>query len=187
VKISVDELRSLPQQRLGFNFNENLAGLDAIKPVLGDLTIIWSVTGIKLSGRVKTLLKLHCDRCLRPYFQSLSVDIEERFIPESYMPDPRDQKERELLRDDFVEPLPADGILDISDIVYQAVTLATPSYCLCGAECPGPPAGAESAESSAQSSSSLSSSGEKKKEAPIDPRWKNLKTLFPNEDSQSNS
>ncbi|HEY9778302.1 MAG TPA: DUF177 domain-containing protein [Planktothrix sp.] len=184
MKITIDELKALPQQRLTFDFNENLEQSAAIKPVVGDLTLSYSVSGLKLVGRVKTLLKLHCDRCLRPYFQALSIDIEERFVPASHLPDERDVNLRELLRDDFVEPVPNDGILDITDVVYQAVTLATPSYCLCGDECPGPP-GPKSQEQNAAAVPGSSPGGKKKEStAPIDPRWKNLKTLFPNEDSQ---
>ncbi|MGH9549064.1 MAG: YceD family protein [Terriglobales bacterium] len=190
LKISIDELRALPQTRLNLSFNENLAGLEAVKPVLGELSLSYSVTGIRLTGRVKTLLKLHCDRCLRPYFQALTVDLEERFVPAGLMAEERDTEVRELLKDDFVEPLPDDGMLDISDVVYQAVTLATPTYCLCGTECPGPPVGGDDEESAAAvgtGSAGVGSSQMKKGSQPIDPRWKNLKTLFPNEDSQQNS
>src|SRR5438477_1544021 len=132
MKISVEELTALPQRRLTFHYNETLARLSAVKPVVGELTVSASATGMKLIGTVKTLLKLNCDRCLNPYFQSMTVDIDERFVPIHEFEAP---KERELLKTDFVEPLPDNGLLDISDVVYQAVTLATPSYALCGPEC----------------------------------------------------
>lgn len=191
VKVNVDDLKGLPQHRLDLSFREELSGLEAIKPVLGDLTLIWSGSGLKVEGRVKTLLKLECDRCLRPYFQSLSVDIEERFVPSSLAAmNDADQPNKELQRDDWVEPLPDNGILDISDIVYQAVTLATPSFCLCGDQCPGPPGSAHSAGDEASgkmSGAKISHQQGKSDDRPIDPRWKNLKTLFPNEDSKENS
>lgn len=184
MKISVDELRNLPQQRLMLTFNEKLDGTEAVKPTMGEIALSYSATGIKVSGRVKTLLKLQCDRCLRPYFQTLNVDIEERFVPPAFLGEERDVKERELLRDDFVEPLPADGLLDITDVVYQAVTLATPSYCLCGEECPGPP---NSAADQATGAVKGGAARQQEAEAPIDPRWKNLKSLFPKKDSPQNS
>ena len=186
MKISIDELKAFPGQKLNFPFNENLAGLDAVKPVLGDLSLIYSVSGIHLSGWVKTLLKLHCDRCLRPYFQALNVEIEERFVMQSLMYEDKETKDREpkeLHGKDFVETVPDDGLLDIGDVVYQAVTLATPSYRRCGDECPGPPQSGQAVQSHA----AVGGADINYRDKPIDPRWKNLKTLFPNEDSQQNS
>jgi uncharacterized metal-binding protein YceD (DUF177 family) len=193
VKISIDELKALPQHRLNLSYREDLAGLQAIKPVVGELSIVYSTTGMRLTGHVTTLLKLQCDRCLRPYFQSLSVEIEERFVPESLLNlnEKEQQREgRELLRDDFVEPVPDNGFLDISDIVYQAVTLETPTFCLCGDDCPGPPQSAKASDQAGLGGTSGSETAVKQQaqsERPIDPRWKNLKTLFPNEDSSENS
>ncbi len=187
MKVSVDELRSLPGQRQSFEFKEMLPGLPTNKPVVGNLSVASNASGLKVWGDVKTLLKLECDRCLQPYFLSLTVDIDEKFVPSDLVGAAGVQKE--LQRDDFVEAIPDSGIVDISDVVYQAVTLATPSYCRCGPECPGPAAASEA--------DSLTASGSKAKPSPgkksggddpglenIDPRWKNLKTLFPKNDSQ---
>lgn len=153
---------------MGITFRETLSGLAAVKPVVGELTLWCDASSVRLCGRVNTLVRMDCDRCLRPYFQSLLVDIDERFVERTLAEAPR---ERELKRDDFVEPLPADGILDIDDIVYQAVTLATPAYGLCGPDCPGPP-GLEKGEEKALPP-----------EGGGDPRWQNLKTLFPNSET----
>lgn len=188
VKLNIDELRGLPQQKLDIKFHETLSGLEAVKPVIGELCVAVSASGLYLTGRVKTLLKLECDTCLRPYFTALTVDIDERFTQEPRLKIDRgqDPKERELLRDDFVEPLPASGTLDISDVVYQAVTLATPTYFSCGKECPGPPA-VQDSRSAHDSAHARAARKKSEAEPPIDPRWKNLKTLFPNEESKENS
>ncbi|HEY9758532.1 MAG TPA: DUF177 domain-containing protein [Oculatellaceae cyanobacterium] len=187
MKVSVDELKSLPGQKLTLEFKETLPGLATNKPVVGTLIVSSSASGLKVAGEVKTLLKLECDRCLHPYFQSLTVCIDEKFVPSDLVGSSGMQKE--LQPDDFVETLPDSGIVDISDVVYQAVTLATPSYCRCGPECPGPPAKSES--DSLNTSGSTGSGGVNGKSGDgngevdnTDPRWKNLKTLFPKNDSQ---
>ena len=133
MKVSLEELSTLPQPKLSISFKEVLSGLDAVKPVVGELVISASATGMRLSGRVQTLLKLQCDRCLKHYFQSLSVEIDERFVIQDLGDQFQKQapRDRELSYKDFVEPLPEDGKLDISDVVYQAVTLAKPTACLC--------------------------------------------------------
>jgi len=177
MKISIDELRSAPQQRMSVSFKQDVKGLDTVKPVIGDLQLLADSSGARVAGQVQTLLKLNCDRCLRPYFQQLSVPIDERFIENIDTEGvPRD---RELLRGDFVEPLPRNGMLDISDIVNQAVTLATPTFCLCGDECPGPPV-----TNRAGDEGSTEGGGSR---TAVDPRWKNLKTLFPKDETEENS
>lgn len=185
MKISLEELRTLPQLRLDIDFKETLEGTQAVKPAVGDLTVIASSTGMRLSGKVQTLLKLSCDRCLRPYFYSLSVDIDERFVIDGFgdWDSKSDKRDRELNKDDFFETLPPDNTLDITDVVYQAVTLATPPVCLCGDECPGPPMPTKSGKKAPLNQGKEA----RKAQNQIDPRWKNLKTLFPNEDSETKS
>jgi uncharacterized metal-binding protein YceD (DUF177 family) len=183
LKINLHELNSLPQRRLRFGFNENLTVEGAVKPVVGELLVSSSVGGIRLLGTVSTLLKLSCHVCLRPYFQALTVDIDEQF---AYL-DPREEenapREKELLKDDFFEALPADGCLDIDDVVYQAVTLAAPVFCRCGEDCPGCPDAPESdcVSDSGDNTPARVDKGE------IDPRWKNLKTLLHKQESGENS
>lgn len=173
MKVTIDELRASPQRRLGLTFKENLEGTEAVKPVVGELVASVDVCGVRLSGWVKTLLKLSCHRCLRPYFQNLDIELDERFVHDSGQEVP---PQRELNRGDFVEPIPADGVLDISDVVYQAVTLATPTYCLCGEECPGPPIQPESDSKEGGAPADQAAK-------PVDPRWENLKTLFAKEET----
>jgi uncharacterized protein len=186
LKIALDELGALPQQRLDIDFKETLDGTQAVKPVVGDLTVSASSTGMRLTGRVQTLLKLNCDRCLRPYFQSIAVDIDERFVREGFhdIDKKSNTKERELSKSsDFFETLQPGNILDIADVVYQAVTLATPTHCLCGDQCPGPPTPTKSGKQPTLNQGKEARKGEKQ----IDPRWKNLKSLFPNEDRETKS
>ncbi|MBI4533659.1 MAG: DUF177 domain-containing protein [Candidatus Melainabacteria bacterium] len=160
---------------MGISFKEQIPGLEAVKPVVGELTLSLDSWGLKLTGQVQTLLKLHCHRCLKAYFHSLSVDVDESFVHQTEMP-----RERELSHHDFVEPIPNNGVLDISDVVYQAVTLASPVYCLCGEDCPGPPVPQSAGVPKDKGASD-------KTQEYIDPRWQNLKTLLPNEKSGEGS
>lgn len=182
MKINLDELYSLPQRRLRFDFNEKLAVEGAVKPVVGDMIVSASVGGIHLMGNVRTLLKLSCHVCLRPYFHSISVDIDEQFAQSSYEDDSH-PRERELLKDDFFEALPTDGSLDISDVVYQAVTLASPVFCRCGEQCPGAPE-TENVECDSDSGNGV---GDESDSPEIDPRWNNLKSLLHKQESSENS
>jgi uncharacterized metal-binding protein YceD (DUF177 family) len=183
LKLSLEDLRALPQQRLRVDFNESLPNSEAIKPVLGELVISASASGAQVAGRIQTLLKLSCHSCLRPFFKALDLNIDERFVYEDYLRgENKDNRERELLKEDFVEAIPYAGVIDISDVVYQAVTLATPTYCSCGPDCPGPPK--TKSEMPARKWVADNGLDVKPKEVDaVDPRWKNLKTLFSNDDS----
>jgi uncharacterized protein len=183
LKVSLDQLRVLPQPRMELEFHETLEGTAAVKPVVGELTVSANSTGMRLIGKVQTLLKLNCDRCLHPYFHSLTVDIDERFVMAG-LTVPITERDKELRKaEDFVETLSEDDTLDISDVVYQAVTLATPTASLCGEQCPGPQMPTKSLKKASLSRDKDARKGEK----PIDPRWKNLKSLFPNEDRETKS
>jgi uncharacterized protein len=178
LKISHQDLQALPKLSLQLPFKEEIPGLEAVKPVVGDLTVFVSATGMRLVGQVQTLMKLTCDRCLRPYFQNLLVELDERFVLSNFE-EGQAPPQRELNRDDFVEVLSPDGTLDITDVVYQAVTLSMPSSCLCSPECPGPPlappvddTGSLAARKAVVEPANV-----------IDPRWKNLKSLFPKDET----
>lgn len=181
MQIDIDELNSLPSRRTRIEFNEKLAVDCAVKPVVGEIYIQSSGGGVIIQGHVQTLLKLNCHVCLRPFFQSLNVEIDEQLSARADE-DPT-QRDRELTRDDFYEVIPVDGVLDISDIVYQAVTLASPVFCRCGDECPGPP----KPEKALAGGNSSAVETESKEAVRIDPRWENLKTLFSKQESGENS
>jgi uncharacterized protein len=179
LKIYHQDLQALPKLSLRLPFKEEIPGLEAVKPVVGDLTLFVSATGMRLVGQVQTLMKLSCHRCLRPYFQNLLVDLDERFVLSTFDEEQAIPREGELRRDDFVEVLPPDGALDITDVVYQAVTLAVPSSCLCSADCPGPPL----APPVDDTGSLVLSNGVGVPTNAVDPRWKNLKSLLPKEET----
>jgi uncharacterized metal-binding protein YceD (DUF177 family) len=183
LKVSLEDLRALPQQRLKIDFNESLPGSDAVKPVLGELVVSVSASGAQVMGRIQTLLKLVCHSCLRPFFQTLNLGLDERFVYEDYLSEgPKELRERELCKADFVEAIRYSGVIDISDIVYQAITLATPTYCSCGPDCPGPPW--TKTDAAPGTLATTADHDVKPEESTVlDPRWKNLKTLFSNDDS----
>ncbi len=155
--------------------------------MLGDLTISVSAAGARLTGKIQTLLKLICHSCLRLFFQPLAFEVDESFVYEDYLNEGiKETRDRELLKQDFVESVPYSGSIDISDVVYQAVTLAIPSYCSCGPDCPGLAISqAVNADYLTANEKAIApggkSTGERKSTKAIDPRWQNLKKLLPNE------
>lgn len=190
MKVNIDEIKALPQQRTIVSFKEQLEGLEAVKPVLGELTLSTSCTGLKIIGQVQTLLKLNCRRCASPYFYSLTVPIEEHLVDSSFLAATQASERGNSRKNEKLVPLrqdsevvPEDGLVDLSTLVYQAVTLATPTNGLCKEDCPG-----SVISSSHQAYKQLSGTAKNKsEEVPIDPRWKNLKSLLGNGESEPRS
>jgi len=148
-----------------------------VKPVIGDIFLSTGTAYVKLEGQIETIVKLQCHACLNYFFQSLALDINEEFVYEDYLNvKALSARDRELQREDFFETVPYDGELDLSDVVFQAVILAIPPYCSCGAQCLGPPIyNAKSTENIKK----IESQTEPASAEHIDPRWHNLKTILP--------
>jgi uncharacterized metal-binding protein YceD (DUF177 family) len=160
-----------------FHFNELLA--DMTKPAVGDLVLYSSPAAVRLQGQIKTIVKLQCHTCLNYFFQSLDLEINEEFVYEDYLNEKAlSARDRELQSEDFFEAVPYYGEIDVSDIVYQAVNLAVPTYCSCGKHCSGTPVyNMKTAEDSkdVQAPAGVKPGSQEW----TDPRWHNLKTILP--------
>ena len=140
MKISLEDLRALPEQRIDLQINQSLPGETLVKPVLADISLHSITTGIKLSGHIQTIVRLQCHSCLNPFFQSLHLTLDEEFVYEDYLNvEALSLRERELQKHDFFETVPYYGTIDVLDVISQAIILATPNYCSCGLQCAGPP------------------------------------------------
>ncbi len=181
LKVSLEDLRALPQKRLQISFNEPSSSIEVVKPLLGDLVVVGNTSGAQVVGKINTLLKLVCHSCLRQFFQPLSLQLDETFVYEDYLNEgAKESRDRELLKDDFVESVSYSGFIDVSDLIYQAVTLAIPSFCSCGSDCPGLSVTRAINNDKARGKPSKTGRGENIKQ--LDPRWQNLKKLLPKEE-----
>jgi len=150
-----------------------------IKPVLGDIFLSTSTAAVRLQGHIVTIVKLQCHSCLNYFFQSLALELNEEFVYEDYLNvKALSTKDRELQREDFFETVSYDGEIDVSDVVFQAVTLAIPAYCSCGTQCPGPPIYNVKASDNIKNVRT-SAGNDPTEDEWTDPRWHNLKTILP--------
>jgi len=179
LKISLRELRAAPGQKIRLQFNESMADTQMVKPTTGEISLSSITAAIRLQGQVQTIVKLQCHTCLNYFFQALDLEINEEFVYEDYLNGKAlNARDRELQSADFFETVPYDGEIDVSDIVFQAVNLAIPTYCSCGKQCPGPPV--YNIKAVEDSESGQASAGiEPGSQEWTDPRWHNLKTILP--------
>lgn len=112
------ELDFAAPERLG----EGIASVAAGEPVHVDLRLEGLHEGVLATGRVDTVARGECVRCLDPVVLDLEVDFQELF---AYSPG-------EAF--DFVV---RDDQLDLEPVVRDAVVLALPFQPVCRPDCPG--------------------------------------------------
>jgi len=154
-----------------YDLYEEIRDLDpALEPLLpleGTVTLMRTSQGVLATGRLRTRLQAECRRCLEPFQADVEFDLEEEFLPvvrigdapvESVSPEEIDEA---LLID-------SDHILDLSEVIRQALWLALPEKGLCRPDCAGlcPRCGGNRNLEECQCDA-----------APIDPRWAALQAM----------
>ncbi|HEV2359043.1 MAG TPA: DUF177 domain-containing protein [bacterium] len=107
-----------------------------VEPVTGELVLTGSAGGVSLRGRVRTVASCVCGACLRRFPLPIAADVTEQFGPRSEAPEP-DAPVRELVPGDFLVPVEAGDMIDVTEVVRQHVVLALPLAPRCREDCPG--------------------------------------------------
>jgi uncharacterized protein len=118
---------------------EDIAGLDAdshpLEPLIGQITLLRTADGILVTGHLHTVVQLECSRCLEPVVAPADFDLEEDFIPTvdvitgRSLPIPVEADPATLIDEHH--------ILDLTEVVRQAIWLAQPAQPLCRTGCLG--------------------------------------------------
>ncbi len=120
-----------------YELNETLDGLDPelkfLGPLVGAVTLLRIHSGVLVTGELSTAVQATCRRCLEPIAQEVRFALEESFRPllevetGRYIP-PEEFEGEEYLLEDAALLISERHILDISEVVRQAVWLAMPMY-----------------------------------------------------------
>jgi uncharacterized protein len=145
------------------------ADVRVLEPVRGRIRLTRDHAGILVEGHLSTRLGLACARCLEPAEADVSVDIAEEFRPTVYIPggppvaDP-EEVDPEARIDEF-------HVLDLGEVVRQALEVAVPLHPLCRPDCAGlcPTCGVDRNRGSCDC------------EPAPDPRWETLRALLEEE------
>jgi uncharacterized protein len=103
-------------------------------PLAGQINMLRTSQGILVDGALDGVIVAECSRCLRPVTLPVSIELEEEFKPTvdvlrgTYMP--VDEEDEALLIDEH-------HILDIAEVLRQAVLLEAPMQVLCRPDCAG--------------------------------------------------
>lgn len=157
-----------------YDLNDEIGNLDQelepVRPLVGSIILMRTSRGILATGKLYTAFRTTCRRCLEPCQIDIELDLEEEFYPGASLEVPLDkmpeeEKDEALLLDNR-------HILDLSEVIRQALWLAGPEEGLCQPDCMG---------------LCLECGGNRNlgececEQTPIDPRWAALQSLASNE------
>jgi uncharacterized protein len=144
--------------------------LQPVCPLVGSVTLLRTSQGILVTGKLHTRLRTECRRCLEPCDVDVELELVEEFYPTVRIADAPVDPVPDIDRDEALQ-IDEHHILDLSEVVRQALWLAAPMEALCRPDCAGicPNCGGNR------------NLGECRcEEAPVDPRWVALQALITN-------
>jgi len=106
-----------------------------VAPITGRLRLIRDHAGVLVEGRLETRAALECARCLAPVAVDVAFELSEAFRPTVVLPGGPTPPPPEDL--DPATQIDALHVLDLTEVVRQAVLLALPVHPLCRQACAG--------------------------------------------------
>jgi uncharacterized protein len=165
-----------------YDLNEEIDSLDQdlepVCPLRGTITLMRTSQGILATGRLRTILRMTCRRCLEFTDVKVELNLQEEFHPKVRISEaPLD----DVPEEDYDEALLIDEhhLLDLREVIRQGLWLAAPMEVLCRPDCAGlcPRCGGNRNLGECHCD-----------EAAVDPRWVALQRLLPSEsDSEERS
>jgi uncharacterized protein len=158
-----------------YEFEEDISNLDPelepMSPLKGKIALLRTSQGILVTGKLRTVLRSQCRRCLEPCDVRVTLELEEEFHPSVNIADapvdpiPDEEYDEALVIDEH-------HILDLTEVIRQGLWLVAPTEALCRPDCAGlcPECGG------------IRNLGECQcEQAAIDPRWVALQALIAKE------
>ncbi len=134
--IPIKELRALASPKT-WDFEVYLNELPSSRPIQGTISAELNDDFLVLQGRLATLLKLTCDRCLRAFNQGIECNPKELIrVGEASLPQRALSPKTPNLYS-WVESLDPQGYFNPERWTFEQLTLGLPLLNTCGKECPG--------------------------------------------------
>lgn len=136
------------------------------RPVNAEIRLTRTRQGILVQGNFRSEAELTCDRCLKTFLTPVEFDIEEEFVPTV---DVNTGRWLQLEETDPALLIDEHHLLDLEEILRQAIYLALPMHPVCRPDCQGlcPSCGQDRNEGTCEC-----------REDEIDPRWEGLRALL---------
>jgi uncharacterized protein len=109
--------------------------VELVAPVTGRVSFTRDHAGILVQGTLQTAARLACVRCLEPVDAPVLFELAEEFVPSVYIPGGPDIAAQEDREADL--EIDEHHVLDLSEVVRQAIEVALPIHVLCRGTCKG--------------------------------------------------
>jgi len=140
MKIDVSEVLKAIGNEMTIEESENISfpqdDLILTKPVKFKIHLVSTGRTILLKGKLKTMVKLTCCRCLKDFDYSISIDIEEEYSKKPPIVKSK-VKEAELKEKDLIFKIEDDNTIDLSETIRQNLLISLPIKPLCTPSCKG--------------------------------------------------
>lgn len=103
-----------------------------LRPVHVELTVSKLEDQVRINGRVSTLIRFTCSRCLTPY----EFPVDSRFDL-VYLPEELEEIKEELEEEDVNTLYYSAPQLDLREVILEQLNLTFPLRPLCSKDCPG--------------------------------------------------
>ena len=130
-KISIDDIENEKNKTYHIDFDDDIPEIKA--HVKASIDLISLGDFIEAKGKIKGIIKLECDLCLKEYDYKLDFSINEMYAKNSLFDEPK--QETELKEGQFITDLNGENEIDIYDLLYQSVILQLPNKKVCGINC----------------------------------------------------
>jgi len=140
IKIDITPLLKSVGNKLRIDEKETVSyledGLDLTSPITIEGEMVNAGRGILFEGKISTMVRLNCSRCLKEIEVPLSFEMEEEFRRRGR--EGADRKVKvELQDEDFYSEILSDNTIDLSEAVRQDLLTELPMQPLCNEECKG--------------------------------------------------
>ncbi|MGE5561410.1 MAG: YceD family protein [Chloroflexota bacterium] len=137
MRLDVSEVRKRADVRIRRRFTidpgelDSAEGVSSVSPLTVEAEASSTGEGVLVSIKAEGEITLQCSRCLEEFRAPLSLTAEQEFRDDANRAESSGDEQDDTL------PLPADGLVDLTDIVRQAYLLALPMKPLCRPDCRG--------------------------------------------------
>ena len=134
MKISISNIEN-NNRVADINFSEIIEEFNDESPVNATLKVEIIGDYVKIKGNIKATLKLVCDVCLKEFEEKYDINVEEFFTKTKL--NENETNEFEIKNDGFIEDLKGEDEIDLTDFIYQCVTIHIPNKIVCDINCNG--------------------------------------------------
>lgn len=135
MNINITDIENTKNKSIEVKFSEIIREFNESSPVNADLAVCVLGNYVKVTGEIHADVILTCDVCLKEFSRKFDIKVEEFFTKTKL--NEEDFQEFEIKNDGFIEDLNGKDEIDLTDLIYQCISLHIPNKIVCDINCNG--------------------------------------------------